>query len=155
MLLPIWRRLEDLREALRAAALRSLDARAARLRTLRESLQHRSPHQRVLREATLLGERLGRLERLQRSQLDGRRSRVATLAGRLDAMSPLRVLARGYALAFRASGALLLAADDAHPGERLHLELARGALDVQVVRRARSRRGADGEAPIDREDGER
>src|SRR5690606_21949191 len=88
-------------------------------------------------------------------QLDGRRSRVATLAGRLDAMSPLRVLARGYALAFRASGALLLAADDAHPGERLHLELARGALDVQVVRRARSRRGADGEAPIDRGDGGR
>ena len=148
------RQLDQLRERLRQAGAAAVARREAELRALREALHRRSPHERILREGRALGERWGRLESLQRRLLDRQRSRTADLAGRLHALSPLRVLARGYAVAFRASGAVLLSAADASPGERLHLELADGALAVDVIGPAPSRKGAEaalekGKGPFD------
>jgi exodeoxyribonuclease VII large subunit len=145
------RALLELRERLRTAGSRGLDGQANALRSLRERLYRRAPHQRVLREGTRLGEIWGRLERAQLRLLDRRRGTQADLASRLQTLSPLRVLARGYALAFQASGAVLLSAAAALPGERLHLELADGALEVDVVGPAVPRKGAAGEGkgPID------
>lgn len=134
------RLLAGLRERLHAAMRTRLAARAVALRLLRDRLHQRNPRERVLREARRLGERWARLESLQQRSLERRRARVAELAQRLQALSPLRVLARGYAIAFRASGAVLLSASEARPGERLHLELADGALAVEVVGPAPSRK---------------
>lgn len=134
--------LREWRERMRNAHGRTLDGKAIRLRALREAMHRQSPHQRILREATRLGEVLGRLEARQERLLASERARVRELTSRLAALSPLRVLARGYALAFRASGAVLLDAADARPGERLHLELAQGALEVEVVGPTAPRKGS-------------
>jgi len=64
-----------------------------------------------------------------------RRHRFEGLAGRLDALSPLRVLARGYSVTFDARGHALTSAAQVKPGDQVRVRLHEGELDAQVVRR--------------------
>jgi exodeoxyribonuclease VII large subunit len=65
-------------------------------------------------------------------RLDDARARLAVSVASLDALSPLAVLQRGYALAEDARGRLLLDARAVEPGDELHLRLARGRLRCRV-----------------------
>lgn len=65
-------------------------------------------------------------------RLDDARARLAVAAASLDALSPLAVLQRGYALAQDEQGRLLRDARELKPGQHLHLRLARGALLARV-----------------------
>jgi len=60
--------------------------------------------------------------------------RVVELRAQLRALSPQATLERGYAIARLDSGAVLRAAADATPGERLRLTLADGELPATVDR---------------------
>jgi exodeoxyribonuclease VII large subunit len=104
------RRLGDARERLQLAARRDLLDRAATLRALQTAL---------FGATRRLGERgLARLE---------------TLSARLDALSPLAVLGRGYALARRsADGVILRDPRDAPVGSDIDVRLAHGALRARV-----------------------
>jgi exodeoxyribonuclease VII large subunit len=74
-------------------------------------------------------DRIGNL----RSWLERRRSRLQESARRLEALSPLAVLSRGYAVAFRAgSAAPLTAASDVAIGERIRVRLHQGELGAVV-----------------------
>jgi exodeoxyribonuclease VII large subunit len=60
---------------------------------------------------------------------------LQALAGRLDALSPLGVLQRGYALARRAEdGAILRRVGDAPVGSEIDVRLAQGELRAAVTR---------------------
>ena len=63
---------------------------------------------------------------------DVQNRRFGALAASLDALSPLKVLGRGYALAQQPDGTVLRSADQARIGETLRLRLADGALRCQV-----------------------
>ena len=58
--------------------------------------------------------------------VEARRAEVARLAGQLDALSPLKVLERGYAVARDADGRVLRRAADLPPGLRFRLRVADG-----------------------------
>jgi len=60
------------------------------------------------------------------------RERLSNAAGRLDALSPLAVLRRGYGIARRQDGSVARDAATLHPGEVLELLLAAGAAKVRV-----------------------
>lgn len=62
-----------------------------------------------------------------------RRERLKELAAALDAMSPLKVLGRGYAIAQREDGKALLSTADVSPGDKLKLTLSDGSVDCRVV----------------------
>ena len=89
----------------------------------------------------LLTDRNRRLDELERALVQRivagliePKSRLAQLAGRLDALSPLKVLGRGYCLAtVAATGQLLRAASEVAIGADLHLQLAEGNLGVNVT----------------------
>jgi exodeoxyribonuclease VII large subunit len=69
-------------------------------------------------------------------------SRLRTLAGRLENLSPLAVLARGYAVCWNADHtAIIRRAATASPGDRVHVTLHQGELDCEV--RARTTDGPD------------
>ncbi len=60
-------------------------------------------------------------------------SRTAALGARLDALSPLAVLARGYAVCWDdARTRIIRTADAVQPGDRVHVTLAEGELDCRV-----------------------
>jgi exodeoxyribonuclease VII large subunit len=58
--------------------------------------------------------------------------RVAELAGRLDALSPLKVLERGYAVARDSSGAVLRRLEQFTPGLAFRLRVTDGDVPAQV-----------------------
>jgi exodeoxyribonuclease VII large subunit len=66
------------------------------------------------------------------ARLDDERARFIAAAASLDALSPLAVLKRGYALAQNAQGCALLDARDAPVGTTVKLRLAQGALRCRV-----------------------
>ena len=54
------------------------------------------------------------------------------LGAALDAMSPLRVLTRGYSLAEDERGGLIKSASQLRPGDRVRLRFAEGGADCTV-----------------------
>ena len=66
------------------------------------------------------------------SSLDDARRRLAVAAASLDAMSPLAVLKRGYALAEDGQGRLVMSARQVSRGDALALRLAEGRLRCRV-----------------------
>jgi exodeoxyribonuclease VII large subunit len=75
-----------------------------------------------------------RSESAARRQLDAWREQLARQAIRVDAMSPLRVLGRGYAIAFiERTGKALLRAQDVTKGDTLRLRLHEGDVRADVV----------------------
>jgi exodeoxyribonuclease VII large subunit len=62
-----------------------------------------------------------------------RQGRLVSLAGRLEALSPLRTLERGYAIVLAdKDGRVVVAGDQLEPGDRLRLRFARGNARVRV-----------------------
>ena len=74
----------------------------------------------------------GRLARGLERTGAGEKERLARLAASLDAMSPLKVLGRGYAIAQREDGSLLTRASEAKSGERFALRLSDGSVTCRV-----------------------
>lgn len=139
-----WR-LERLRERLAqggAALVSSLERRpadfAARLSAARRVLgdflrlaEVGRKRETAVRAQALLLERVGR-------SLERRRARLADGARRLELVSPLAVLARGYAVAYReGSEAPLLSSRDVRIGERIRVRLHEGELKAVVREGAR------------------
>jgi exodeoxyribonuclease VII large subunit len=66
------------------------------------------------------------------SCLAARRSRAERLAAQLDALSPVKILERGYALVFDSTGALVKDASKLAKGAQISARVARGSLTAEV-----------------------
>lgn len=126
------RRLADLRPRLSAGLRRyvhrcrdGLEARSDRLRRgIRGVIEPRADQVR------------GRGERLagaMRDRLASRRTRMGNLAGRLDALSPLATLRRGYAVPLDRSGRVLRTVGGFPVGASFDLRVADGRVGCRVV----------------------
>jgi len=73
------------------------------------------------------------LERSTRGALDTRRLHVANAAGRLDALSPLATLGRGYAVARTDDGQVLRGVSDFSTGMRFSLRISDGEVVAEVL----------------------
>ena len=62
----------------------------------------------------------------------GKREHFARLAASLDALSPLKVLGRGYSLARTEAGEILSSVEQVRPEDRFTLRLSDGNLDCRV-----------------------
>jgi exodeoxyribonuclease VII large subunit len=74
-----------------------------------------------------------RLQAAGRSATRPPRHALARMAGTLEALSPLGILARGYAIAM-VDGRALISASDVNPGTEVALRLHRGTLEAIVQR---------------------
>ena len=80
----------------------------------------------------LLDHQSDRLVHGMERTLSLQRQRTARLAAALDAMSPLKVLGRGYAIARKEDGTLLTRTEDAVAGERFELRVSDGSIPCRV-----------------------
>lgn len=76
-----------------------------------------------------------RLGKAMQRALEVRRVRLNSAARELNAISPLAVLGRGYAIAQDEKGHIIRRAEDTAPGQKLSLRLSEGRLNVEVKRR--------------------
>jgi exodeoxyribonuclease VII large subunit len=75
----------------------------------------------------------GRLVAASHRSRERVQARVAALIGRLDSLSPLAVLARGYAVCWNADRTTILSrATAVNPGDRVRVTLHEGELDCEV-----------------------
>ena len=141
---------------LHTAAHKQIEARRQRLTTLQERLELRTPANYIAEKRLLLDQMTDRLcaalpARLMREEqkltvlrqrllaagqggLHKRRLRFAQTVATLDAISPLRVLARGYAVATRGKrGAVVTDAAALEAGDTLHIRFAKGAANCRVT----------------------
>jgi exodeoxyribonuclease VII large subunit len=103
-----------------------------RLEDLRQRRAFRQPLQQVRTLEQFLDERHERLQRAIQGRMDRCREHVRFTAARLETLSPLNVLGRGYSLTRKEKGAnLIRSAEEVGAGERIVTRLARG----QVVSR--------------------
>jgi exodeoxyribonuclease VII large subunit len=111
-----------------AAGLRSRAAAArSRLDALARHAAFRRPFQRVFELGQRLDELAARSLRAVRGRLRLARQQADTAGGRLESLSPLAVLARGYSLTQRtADGRLIRAAAELSPGEQITTRFASG-----------------------------
>lgn len=91
-----------------------------------EFLQER--REMVAQTSRALGERF-------RQSLSGERGKLERLAATMDALSPLKVLARGYAVVTGEDGVVLRQAGQVDSGERVTIRLAEGELSAQILER--------------------
>jgi exodeoxyribonuclease VII large subunit len=78
------------------------------------------------------------LPRAMRAAFLSRRARWEQMAARLDALSPLKILDRGYAVVFDPTGNPLTDAGRVSPGDDIGIRLARGRLRTRVIEAAPS-----------------
>ena len=124
---------------LQGARQRMAQAESGRLAAERQRLNALAS-KRVLRDQTAyvqdkrmelvhLQQRLGDLSA---ALLARKRQRFGALAASLDAMSPLKVLGRGYAVARNEEGRILRSWRDVSPGDRVNVTLGEGGFTAAV-----------------------
>ena len=130
---------EELRERLLSAQGRMVQGEERRLGLLRTRLTALS-EKRVLRDPmAFLQEKRMILDYVQRALADRGgailsepKRRLGALSAALDAMSPLAVLGRGYAMPQREDGSVLRSAADVSAGDKLTVPMGDGAIDCRV-----------------------
>jgi exodeoxyribonuclease VII large subunit len=124
--------LDDHAERARRLVARRLTAAQSELRAAETRLLRAHPQRRVQEQRRALEALHHRLDVVARGQLARRRHVVEAARGKLEALSPLRVLERGFSLAQLADGRLLTDAHDVRPGEPLRVRLRRGEVITEV-----------------------
>lgn len=128
------------------AVLHRLVARLRRvLQEQQASLAGQHPRARLHRDRALLQALRVRLEARLRLELNQRRRAFGAAAGKLEALSPLSCLERGYSLTRRLGGEVVTDAAQVHKDELVVVTLARGELSCRV--QSAKREGASGDDP--------
>ncbi|HXX26868.1 MAG TPA: exodeoxyribonuclease VII large subunit, partial [Terriglobales bacterium] len=103
-----------------------------RFETLSAAVRHYDVRRVLASSRKDLGAQTTALLSVLRTQLRERRRRIERMETALEALSPLAILARGYALVFDESGSLLKDAAKVNPGDKISARLAHGTLNATV-----------------------
>lgn len=130
-----------------AALLQSMDSAASamasylarQLRSSRQRLATLSRSPALMSPTGYLNQRRTNLEHLktrliaaQSQQLQRRRQRFVGCTAKLDAMSPLKVLTRGYSIVQQQDGSILRSVSQTEPGREIQVKLTDGSLNAVV-----------------------
>lgn len=116
----------------RQAIGRELSSKRQRLNDLSEKRVLQSPRHYVDDKRLSLDYFQDRLASAMERQISANRERYGRLAAALDAMSPLKVLGRGYAIVRKEDGALVKTSKDVKSGDRLTVRLKKDEINCTV-----------------------
>lgn len=127
------RHVSELTSALRQRMTAGVARRSRRHDILRRSLDQFDPRHRLGAVRTRLVSRDAQLQAAVRRRLTLAQNRIGSLAARLDGLSPLAVLGRGYSVTWDASRTRIIRdASALAPGDRVSVTLEQGAFDATV-----------------------
>ncbi len=127
------RRLDDARARLRRAMTGAMRHAAHRFALSTQGLRNQSPVLRTLENRRQLTNLHDKLSRGAAREMDRSRHRLRVAVGRLDSLSPLAVLARGYSLTRTPDGTVVRSARQVRVGDDVSVLLHEGSLDCRVT----------------------
>ncbi len=129
------RHVSELASALRHGVGQTLARRSRRHELLRRSLDRFDPRHRLGALRTRLVARDGQLAAAARRRVTLSQGRFGGLAARLEGLSPLAVLGRGYAVTWDATRTRIIRdAATLRAGDGISVTLERGSLDATITR---------------------
>lgn len=130
---------EEIREQIAAFSVRLNQAMRKRMDLRRTKLTELAARPVLSSPRGYLQQRRLEVDRLSESLIAAedrilaeKKQRYVRLAASLEAMSPLKVLARGFSVTTRENGAVVLDAAGVETGDRVHVKLSRGVLHCRV-----------------------
>ena len=134
------RHVSELTHQLKRSASALLARRAREVQGLRTRLDARDVRRQLATDRHTLATREGRLQSAFARRRERSVARLREAAARLEALSPLAVLARGYAVAWTADRTTIIRrASEVDVGDRVRVTLHQGEIECEV----RSSHGSD------------
>ncbi|MFX3616347.1 MAG: exodeoxyribonuclease VII large subunit [Sporolactobacillus sp.] len=124
--------LDQLLEDLQKAMLRLLRQKAEHVVLLNRLMQKSSPSAMLNQSRRLLEEKRRQLLQSMLTIFRKKQAESDQLIVRLNALSPLAIMSRGYSLAYTEEEKLIKSVHDAVPGDPLILQLHDGRVDCQI-----------------------
>ena len=128
----LLRELQGMQMRLIQGQLNGLERQNQRWKTLCESRVLTDPMAFLQDKRMQLDYVQQRLSTAAREQLQGEQQRFTRLTAALDALSPMKVLSRGYAMAQKQDGAVLKNSQQVAVGEQICVRLGQGSLQCTV-----------------------
>ena len=125
--------LDSMSSAMVNAMSRQIKSARQHLNVLSESAALRSPAGYLEQKKKTLELLKNRMISAQNQSLSRRKQRFIALTAKLDAMSPLKVLTRGYAMAQTESGEVVRGISQVELGQRINVTLSDGKLSATVM----------------------
>lgn len=129
-----------LRQSLDTALSRMHSAMSRRIKALRRHYKMiasspvlTSPYRYVETKKNSLNFLNSRLQSAQRLSVNRQKQRYLMLVGKLDAMSPLKVLARGYAMVQKNDNSIVRSIHQLESGDGLEIRISDGVISANVV----------------------
>ncbi len=126
-------RLDELEQRLRKALYAHAQQQSIRLSVAVTALVHVTPAHRVAALSARSAELRMRLHHALRRSVQHSIHRLNLAQHKLDAVSPLATLARGFAVVTRTDGRVITDASTVAVGEDIHARLHRGVLQARVT----------------------
>ena len=124
--------LDSMNGAMVTALTRQIKAARQHLNTLAASPALHSPQGYLEQRRKALELLKNRLIAGQAQQLSRKKQRFISMTAKLDAMSPLKVLSRGYAMVQTEDGSILRSASQVDIGQKIQIGLADGTLEATI-----------------------
>ncbi|HHF5938909.1 TPA: exodeoxyribonuclease VII large subunit [Haemophilus influenzae] len=124
---------EQLTHRLQLAMLRQFENTQQKFTALSSRLKQNPLPYRVQRHQQHLEQLQVRLNFCVNRQVTERQNKLATLCGKLDGLSPLKVLARGYSIAENPQGKAIVSVKDVNQGDFITTQVADGKIVSKVL----------------------
>lgn len=134
----LYQNLDAMSAAMAGALQRQLKIAQHQLKVLADSPSLKSPQGYLDKRAQDLELLKGRLLAAQNRNISQKKERYIRSVSKLDAMSPLKVLSRGYALVNKNDGTLLRSVSQTEKGEKITVSLQDGKIIAEVAERVES-----------------
>lgn len=125
--------LDSMLAAMVTSATRRLRAARQHLNTLAASSALQSPTKYIEHRRSTLALLSSRLEAAQQRTVHLKKQQFISLTAKLDAMSPLKVLTRGYAMVEDAQGALIRSVHQVQEDDTVTVCLSDGSLSAKII----------------------
>jgi exodeoxyribonuclease VII large subunit len=124
--------LDAMSEAMASAMNRQIKAARQHLRVLSDSPALKSPKSYLLQRKNSVESLKNRLVSAQKHQINVHAKRFVAITAKLDAMSPLKVLSRGYAMVQQEDGKIIRKIEDVAAGDCIRVTLEDGYFNATV-----------------------
>ena len=129
----LYQMLDSMSAAMETALTRQLKTARRHLQMLSASPSLKSPVEYINQRKKSMQLLKARLISAQNSKLHRERQRFVTSMAKLDAMSPLKVLSRGYAMTHNDKGELVRSVSQIRVGDSLQIKVSDGSIHATVT----------------------